>query len=190
MKKFLRATAIALAVVVGTTPAALAHGGEKPDPKVWVCKYVGTPGVDETLKEGKNPITVSSNATVGTYFNDAQGRSYVLAEQTEENTGQGNTYIGELTCPEPEGPPEPELFRYRVVAGMPRYRGEVFFAPDGVTCESSLRRLQPRLVVDCEGHIDYVFVRPPDATHPSGTYVRLRQIGEPGPYIVLLDWRK
>lgn len=47
--------------------------------KVFVCKYVGTPGQDERLKPGENPISVSSNATVGSTFNDAQGRSYVIA---------------------------------------------------------------------------------------------------------------
>jgi len=50
--------------------------------KVYVCKYVGTPNVNERLQTGQNPIEVSVNATggaaVGSYFNDAQGRSYVL----------------------------------------------------------------------------------------------------------------
>ncbi|MFY9227700.1 MAG: hypothetical protein WAO28_00005, partial [Candidatus Microsaccharimonas sp.] len=30
--------------------------------KVFVCKYVGTPGVDERLQTGNNPISVSVNA--------------------------------------------------------------------------------------------------------------------------------
>ena len=54
--------------------------------KVWVCKYVGTPGDDERLKEGKNPIEVSSNALpgkpdnpqVGESFSDEHGRSFVV----------------------------------------------------------------------------------------------------------------
>ena len=55
--------------------------------KYFVCKYVGTPGVDETLQTGQNPISVSENAipgtpVVGTFFNDSQGRSYVLALDT------------------------------------------------------------------------------------------------------------
>lgn len=55
------------------------------DDKVWVdvCKYVGTPGDDERLKDGKNPIRVSYKAAeapeVGAWFNDAHGRSYVVA---------------------------------------------------------------------------------------------------------------
>jgi len=52
--------------------------------KVFVCKYVGTPGVDERLQTGQNPISVSVNSIkdfhgIGSFFNDAQGRSYVLA---------------------------------------------------------------------------------------------------------------
>jgi hypothetical protein len=49
-----------------------------------VCKYVGTPGQDERLKTGKNPIEVSVNAipespvVIGSYFADDQGRSFVL----------------------------------------------------------------------------------------------------------------
>src|SRR6478735_8519307 len=35
------------------------------DKKVWVCKYVGTPFVDERLKDGKNPIEVSVNTLKG-----------------------------------------------------------------------------------------------------------------------------
>lgn len=52
--------------------------------KVYVCKYVGTPGVDERLQTGQNPIEVSINAipgwpvAIGSYFADQQGRSFVL----------------------------------------------------------------------------------------------------------------
>jgi hypothetical protein len=54
--------------------------------KFFVCKYTGTPGVDEVLQTGQNPISVSKNAipqdpvVVGSFFADAQGRSFVLAE--------------------------------------------------------------------------------------------------------------
>jgi len=56
--------------------------------KVYICKYVGTPGVNETLQTGQNPIDTSVNAVkedpivVGSFFNDQQGRSYVLAFDT------------------------------------------------------------------------------------------------------------
>jgi hypothetical protein len=57
---------------------------EEEDKKVFVCKYVGTPGINERLQTGDNPISVSVNSIkpfngVGSYFADAQGRSYVLS---------------------------------------------------------------------------------------------------------------
>ncbi|WP_156160766.1 hypothetical protein [Demequina soli] len=96
--------AVAALALIGLVPAANAStGGGQPGNdgvhQVWVCKYVGKPGDDERLKDGKNPIAVDGNATVGTYFNDAQGRSYVLDEVTDANTGQGQTYTGSKTCP-------------------------------------------------------------------------------------------
>lgn len=68
----------ALAFFFGSNIAPISAGD-----KVYVCKYVGTPGVNERLQTGQNPIEVSINAvpgawSVGAYFNDAQGRSYVL----------------------------------------------------------------------------------------------------------------
>ena len=41
------------------TPSA--SGQELPSNKVFVCKYAGTPGVDERLQSGGNPISVSIN---------------------------------------------------------------------------------------------------------------------------------
>ena len=72
--------------------------------KWFVCKYVGTPGVDEVLQIGQNPISVSENAipispvVAGTFFNDSQGRSYVLVE----DTGQEEPDPSE--CPPPAAP--------------------------------------------------------------------------------------
>lgn len=76
-------------------------------PKVFVCKFTGTPGVDEELQTGQNPISVSQNAIqnfqgVGSYFNDSQGRSYVLAF----DTGQDEPSVDE--CPPPQTPPDDE----------------------------------------------------------------------------------
>lgn len=75
--------------------------------KVFVCKYVGTPGVDERLQTGQNPISVSVHAiqhnewdgTVPGYFSDAHDRSYVLAY----DTGQAEPDVS--ACPTPVGPP-------------------------------------------------------------------------------------
>src|SRR5688572_27910061 len=66
-------------IVTGASGLA---GRAQQNEKFWVCKFVGTPGVDERLKAGKNPIEVGSGAVqggVGSLFPDAQGRSYVIA---------------------------------------------------------------------------------------------------------------
>jgi len=85
-------------------------GGDTSQPnKVFVCKYVGTPGTDERLQTGQNPISVSINAiqnnqwngTVPGWFSDAHDRSYVL----DYDRGQPEPSVS--LCPEPEGPPEP-----------------------------------------------------------------------------------
>ena len=53
--------------------------------KAFVCKYVGTPGVNERLQTGNNPIDVAFSAikitpvVAGAWFADGQWRSYVLA---------------------------------------------------------------------------------------------------------------
>ena len=72
---------------VGVTAASALDQAPPTTPpvKVWVCKYVGTPGVNETLKTGNDGlIEVSANAltdeevTVGAWFADAHGRSLVV----------------------------------------------------------------------------------------------------------------
>lgn len=85
------------------SPLLTAHVSADPAGKVFVCKYVGTPSVDERLQTGQNPIDVSINAIkdysgVGSYFNDAQGRSYVLAE----DIGQPDPDVSQ--CPAAQGP--------------------------------------------------------------------------------------
>ena len=80
---------LVLLLLAGCASTALGEGGgdgdTPPSDKVFVCKYVGTPGVDEVLQTGQNPISVSVNAIpldpveVGSEFADAQGRSVVIA---------------------------------------------------------------------------------------------------------------
>lgn len=92
----------------GATAAATPDDTPK---KVFVCKYVGTPHVDERLQTGDNPINVSINAiqnnqwdgTVPGWFSDAHDRSYVLAY----DVGQDEPDVSE--CPAPEGPKEVEV---------------------------------------------------------------------------------
>ena len=89
-------------LLLGLSPASPAHAAAAS--KWFVCKYVGTPGVNETLQTGQNPISVDENAigespvVAGTYFNDSQGRSYVLVA----DTGQPEPPVTD--CPPPGGP--------------------------------------------------------------------------------------
>jgi hypothetical protein len=83
------ATMATLGLVAFSTPAHAAPASSQ----VWVCKYVGTPGVDERLQTGNNPIRVSGNAAdedndgqvfVGEQFADAQGRSVIVQIEGDE----------------------------------------------------------------------------------------------------------
>jgi LPXTG-motif cell wall-anchored protein len=104
MKKFLGIAAVVLALGVIAAPATATPSGSDDTHQVWVCKYVGTPGVDERLEKGKNPIIVDEASTVGTWFKDGQNQSFVLAVATDENTDQGERYSGDLVCPAPTTP--------------------------------------------------------------------------------------
>jgi hypothetical protein len=91
---------------------AVAGGNHDNDAKIhksYVCKYVGTPGVDERLQTGQNPIWVDNHSLegspewtqVGQKFKDAQGRSIVIVANTAKLTPEP----GVDQCPAPEGPP-------------------------------------------------------------------------------------
>jgi hypothetical protein len=107
MKKYLF---IAAALMLSIT--AVASAGDKPpkqedkDPhKVYVCKYVGTPGEDERLQEGGNPIEVDSHALegdgfAGTFpfeFSDAHGKSVAIGW-----SGDGYPVLDIGNCPTPD----------------------------------------------------------------------------------------
>jgi len=98
-----------LAVTAGTAAGPVSAVTAGPDDKVFVCKYVGQPGVDERLQTGQNPISVSVNSIpnyqgVGSYFADQHGRSFVLAV---DNTPPGPAGDPDVSaCPPPDGPDE------------------------------------------------------------------------------------
>lgn len=103
MKYLLALGMLALVII-----APVANATDPEPMKVIVCKYVGTPGVDEVLQTGDNPIQVSDNAIpgfTGTFpyeFADAQGRSLAVrfAASVEDR--------GTLSdCPPPTPPPPP-----------------------------------------------------------------------------------
>lgn len=63
--------------------------------KVWVCKYVGTPGIDERLKTGNQGLVQVSvntidghdwNGNVPGWFNDKHDRSYVISYVDDKKT--------------------------------------------------------------------------------------------------------
>ena len=83
------ATIAAVGTVVLSSPAQ----GADASSQVWVCKYVTTPGGNEILAPGKNPIEVSGHSVdqdkdgqvyVGDEFVDAQGRSVVVQIDGED----------------------------------------------------------------------------------------------------------
>lgn len=83
--------ALALAGAGAGATAAQAKDHSTKQGKVWVCKYVGKPGVNERLKAGKNPIHVSAKSIkvdgpvkVGDWFPDAHGRSVVVSLGEED----------------------------------------------------------------------------------------------------------
>jgi hypothetical protein len=73
-----------IALMVTATPANAAKIH-----KSYVCKYTGTPGPDEVLQTGQNPIYVDNHSiagkdlvSVGDTFSDAQGFSRVIVANT------------------------------------------------------------------------------------------------------------
>lgn len=107
----------ALVMSSGVAMIATAHSANaEGEAKYFVCKYVGTPGVDEVLQTGDNPISVAASAigedpvTVGSYFKDGQNRSYVLVEDT------GQAEPSPTECPTTVvTPPENEVISVDVV---------------------------------------------------------------------------
>ena len=107
MKKYLlSAAALMLGISVVATAAANPPPKEDKDPhKVYVCKYVGTPGAGEVLQTGQNPIEVDSHALEGDgfsgsfpfEFSDAQGKSVAIGW-----SGDGYPVLGIGDCPGPD----------------------------------------------------------------------------------------
>jgi len=117
MHRIIRA-GIVLAAILMVGFAGQSNAAEDGNQQVVVCKYVGTPGVDERLQTGQNPIVVSENALAGdgfdgTFpfeFSDAQGRS--IAIRFAENSHDGDIsecpeYVAPTPNPTVEPSPEP-----------------------------------------------------------------------------------
>ena len=88
--------------------------------KVFVCKYKNTPGPEEVLKSGKQPISVSINSIdsqfegdpvelIGETFADAQGFSRVIAVNDGQDPPPASACLGdsssvEATPPDAQAP--------------------------------------------------------------------------------------
>jgi hypothetical protein len=103
------AITIAVVALAGGSSALATQGDNH---KVVVCKYVGTPGPDERLQTGNNPIVVSVNALSGfdgTFpfeFNDAQGRSVAIRYALNSHDGSIEECQPSAT-PQPTSQPSP-----------------------------------------------------------------------------------
>src|SRR5262245_25320006 len=99
------AAASLLLIWMAVAPPATAD----PEAHKWyVCKYVGTPGVNETLQTGQNPIFTDEhsiatfpNIQIGDSFNDKQGRSVVIAGPYAQKL---DPEPGADQCPPPDNP--------------------------------------------------------------------------------------
>jgi hypothetical protein len=100
MLKKVMAGIVSVSLALGMVALTAGPANATPAPKVVVCKYVGTPGVDETLQ---TTITVNANAlghdwdgsTFPFSFSDAHDHSVAIGFE-------GTT----ATCPAPQGPPD------------------------------------------------------------------------------------
>ena len=86
-QRLLSIGAAATIAAVGTVVLSAPAQGADASSQVWVCKYVTTPGGNEILAPGKNPIEVSGHSVdqdkdgqvyVGDEFVDGQERSVVV----------------------------------------------------------------------------------------------------------------
>lgn len=103
--------AVAGAVVLssGLVMMTASSSSAASDDKSYVCKYSGTPGEDERLKGGENPVWVSNSTLtggdrdqvvkVGDVFADGQGFSVVIFA----NTGRRDPEPTIEDCPAPNG---------------------------------------------------------------------------------------
>jgi hypothetical protein len=93
VKKLIVLVLGAMAIALVAAPAFATNDDDTPGgDKVFVCKYVGPPGVDEVLQTGMNPISVDTHSldtypdvAVGDTFTDAQGHSVVVAFDTGQD---------------------------------------------------------------------------------------------------------
>jgi len=124
-----------LIAALGVFAAVALAGGPNDEHKVVVCKYVGTPGVDERLQTGGNPIVVDYHALgegfTGSFnyaFADAQGNSMAVQWTDDEHFSD----LG--VCPAPPKPTKGVLVVKKVVVnddGGTKTAGDFAFTLNG-----------------------------------------------------------
>lgn len=99
-------------IAVQSYPQPSPSSSSPPEHKWYVCKYVGTPGVDERLQTGDNPIWTDEhsietypNIQIGDTFSDAHTHSVVIAGPYDKKV---TPEPSAADCPAPEGP-DPEV---------------------------------------------------------------------------------
>lgn len=110
MRKLLAALGLGAVLALTLAPEVASATQPETEPhQVLVCKYVGQPGVDETLQTGQNPIVVDTHALedgfVGVFpfeFSDAQGRSIAIRYLAEDESPGDVFDLDE--CPAPDVP--------------------------------------------------------------------------------------
>jgi hypothetical protein len=97
---------VALVALTACGARAVVDEGALPNAKWFVCKYESTPDGGERLQSGQNPISVAEDAfpagvvpAVGVEFNDAQGRSLIIAADVGQPEPSADA------CPPPNPPP-------------------------------------------------------------------------------------
>ena len=173
MTSFFRSTLfVVLVVLVAVALAFLSQteAGATGQEKTTICHPVAAANGGNT-HAGYSIIT-TANPSV--HIDEATGAP------KHEHDGRVDFVVTEGTpCP----PVTQESVQYRVVAGMPRYRGEVFEAPAGLTCTLETD-YDTSWTAYCGEHVDSGSIGA-----WGRTYVRLRQVGVAGPAQVLLDLR-
>lgn len=111
--------ALGAIALVAVTSATATQPPKEPH-KVYVCKYVGKPGVDERLQTGQNPIETDYHSLPGfpgypggTFpfaFADAQGNSVAIGW-----VGEGFPVLDITDCPTPPAPAKGALIVNKVV---------------------------------------------------------------------------
>lgn len=192
MKRMLKAVALAVAMVVGTATAALAcpvssfNATATCDTATgtFVVKYEATTNAWEYVRVygGDFAAGPAKGVIAGSFAMPGSTTALALTAQASTSPTKADGERKTINVVGFDQGCEQDHV-YRVVAGMPRYRGEKFTAPAGVTYCNVGRVSWDSWFSRCADHEDAGLI---GAKHR--TYVRLRDLTA-GTFEVLLDLR-